>query len=318
MTLRPDLTMPANSRAADRKPLRRPGSAWLVLCGGALLGSAGTAAAYAPAEATPLALGGLRLAIGALALLIAVPFLGGSRRGVVRIGRRRTIWVMAVGAAAFQPLFFGAVDRAGVAISTLVAIGGVPVFAGLVGWVVLSQKPNRRWTVATTIAVAGLVLQSWDQLRVGDGLGVLMALVAAFCVGCYVVATKTELDRGTPAVEIPAAAYTLGSVVLAPLVLAQPLEWTLEPGSAALVVFLGVVTMGVGNLLTIQGMKRLDPGPAATLLLSEPLMATLLGVVILHEALTASGMLGTMISLTGLVLQARTSKLSAAIVTTPV
>jgi DME family drug/metabolite transporter len=262
-------------------------------------------------------LGGLRLAIGAIALLIAVPFLGGSRRGVVRLGRRPTIWVMAVSAAAFQPLFFGAVDRAGVAISTLVAIGGVPVFAGLIGWVVLSHQPNSRWVIATAIAVAGLVLQSWEHLQVGDGLGVLMALIAAFCVGCYVVATKSELDRGTPAVEIPATAYTIGALLLGPLVLAQPPQWTLQPGGAAVVIYLGVVTMGIGNLLTIQGIKRLTPGPAATLLLSEPLMATILGVVILHETMTTSGVLGMVLILTGLVLQARTSKLSAAIATTP-
>lgn len=310
--------MTANSRLADRKRSLRPGSAWLVVFGGALLGSAGTAAAFAPADATPLALGGLRLGIGALALLIAVPWLGGSRRRVFRLLRRRTIWVMAVGTAAFQPLFFGAVDRAGVAISTLVAIGSVPAFAGLVGWAVLSHRPTRLWVVATTIAVSGLVLQSWEQLRVGDGIGVLMALVAAFFVGCYVVAAKAELDQGTRAVEIPASAYLLGGALLAPLILTQPLGWTLEPSGAAVVVYLGVVTMGIGNLFTIQGMKGLAPGPAATLLLSEPLMATLLGVVVLDESLSAGGVLGVGLILTGLVLQARTSKLSAAVITTPV
>jgi drug/metabolite transporter (DMT)-like permease len=76
--------------------------------------------------------------------------------------------------------------------------------------------------------------------------------------------------------------------------------------------------MGIGNLFTIQGMKRLAPGPAATLPLSEPLMATLIGVGILRETLTASGMLGMVLILIGVVLQARTSKFSATIATTPV
>lgn len=85
-----------------------------------------------------------------------------------------------------------------------------------------------------------------------------------------------------------------------------------------MVIYLGVVTMGIGSLFSIQGMRRLAPGPAATLLLSEPLMATVLGVVVLHESLAVSGVLGTVLILIGLVLQARTSELSAAIVTTPV
>jgi len=76
--------------------------------------------------------------------------------------------------------------------------------------------------------------------------------------------------------------------------------------------------MGRGNLFTIQGMKRLTPRPGATLRLSEPLMATLLGVVILQGALTASGMFGMVLILIGLALQARTWKLSATSATTPV
>ncbi|MBT8240019.1 MAG: hypothetical protein KJN63_02185 [Acidimicrobiia bacterium] len=77
----------------------------------------------------------------------------------------------------------------------------------------------------------------------------------------------SELDRGTPAIEIPAAVYTLGSVLLASLLLARPLQWTLEPGGAAVVICLGVVTIGAGNLLALQGMQRLAPGPTATLML---------------------------------------------------
>jgi uncharacterized membrane protein len=47
-------------------------------------------------------------------------------------------------------------------------------------------------------------------------------------------------------------------------------------------------------------------------------MATLLGVVILQGALTASGMFGMVLILIGLALQARTWKLSATSATTPV
>jgi hypothetical protein len=63
--------------------------------------------------------------------------------------------------------------------------------------------------------------------------------------------------------------------------------------------------MGIGDLCTTQGMTGLDPGPVAALL-SGPLMATLLGIVILREALPASGALSMTLILVGLVLQACT------------
>jgi len=276
----------------------------LVLVGGALLGSAGTASAYAPAGASPLTMGGLRLLTGALALAAAIPWVGGSWRNLARLFRRRAVWVMAAGSAAFQPLFFGAIDRAGVAISTLLAVGAVPVFAGLVGWVVLSHRPTRRWVTATTIAVAGLALRSWGELRVGDPVGVVMALAAAFSVGCYVVATKAEVDRGAHAVELPAAAYLLGAALLSPLVLSQPLGWAVTPRGAAVTVYLGIMTMALGNLCAIRGMRGVPPGPASTLLLSDPLVATVLGVVVLDEGLPLSGAVGLLVVLTGLALQA--------------
>jgi len=56
-----------------------------------------------------------------------------------------------------------------------------------------------------------------------------MGLIVAFCGGCSVVALRAESDRGAPAVEIPATAYTLVAALLTPLVLAQPLRRRRRP-----------------------------------------------------------------------------------------
>jgi DME family drug/metabolite transporter len=277
----------------------------LVVIGSAVVGSVGTVAAYAPDEATSTALGGLRLIGGAIVLSALVPWLGGSWRGMLALRRRWTIWAMGAGVASFQPLFFGAIERAGVAVSTLVTIGTVPVVAGLVGWAVMGSRPSGRWATATLVAVTGLALRSWGELRVGDWTGVAMAVGAGAGAGCYVVGSKVELDRGAAAAEITAAVYSIGAVLLVPLVLREPLGWIAEPAGIAVVVYLGVMTMAVGNLWVLVGMKHIAPGPGATLQLSDPLMATLLGVLLLGEALTVVGALGVVLVLVGLVLQAR-------------
>jgi len=71
------------------------------------------------------------------------------------------------------------------------------------------------------------------------------------------------------------------------------------------VLYLGVATMAIGNVLTIRGMRHLPPGPAATLMLTDPVTATLLGVIVLHEAIPPLGLAGLALVLAGLVLQAR-------------
>jgi DME family drug/metabolite transporter len=212
---------------------------------------------------------------------------------------------MAAGAGLYQPCFFGAVDRSGVALSTLVAVGSAPVFTGLLGWVVLRHRPTGAWVGATVLAIVGLLLLSWGDLDVDDGLGLLLALAAGVCSSGYVVAAKGELDRGGNLVELPTAAYLLGSLLLAPLVLGQPLGWVLDPGGLAVVAYLGVVTMAMANVFLVRGMRELPPGPTATLTLVDPLTATVLGLVVLDEVLPPLGIVGVAVLLVALVFQAR-------------
>jgi DME family drug/metabolite transporter len=272
---------------------------------GVLLGTAGTASALGPDDTTPVAVGTLRLAAGAVALLAVLPLLGGSWANIPRLVRRLPIWLMAAGAAAYQPLFFGAVDRSGVALSTLVAVGAGPVFTGLLGWAVLRHRPTAAWAAATGLAVVGLLLRSWNDLSVDDGLGLLMALGAGLASACYVTAAKAELDRGGHVVELPGVAYLLGSLMLAPLLVGEPLTWVATPAGIALVAYLGVVTMALANVFQVRGMRGMPPGPAATLLLADPMTATILGVVVLGEAIAPLGVVGLVLVLVGLLLQAR-------------
>jgi drug/metabolite transporter, DME family len=298
---------PAAARSAA--PLRTPEhvgrAVGLSVLAGMLLGTAGTAGALGPASATPIGLGVLRLGVGAVLLLVFLPWIGGAWSSIPRLIRRPTLWVMGAGAGAFQPLFFAAVERVGVGLSTLLAIGSAPVFAGLLGWLVRRDRPTLAWATATVIAISGLVLRSWNDLSVGDGLGLGMAAAAGVGVGCYVVAAKVELDRGGNIVELPGVAYLLGSVMLAPLWVQQPLAWVATPSGLLLALYLGGVTMALANVLQVWGLRGLPPGPAATLMLAEPLTATVLGILLLGERIGAVGLFGLVLVLGGMLLQGR-------------
>lgn len=280
------------------------GSILLVVAAGVLFGTAGTAQSLGPTGAAPIAVGILRIQVGAIALVAVMPLLGASRRRLPVLWRRPQILVTAVAAALYQPCFFGAVSSVGVALGTLVAVGSEPVFAGLLGWLALRHRPTLGWLVATAIAVIGLALRSAGRLEAGgDVLGLLPALGAGLCSACYTVAAKHQLDRGATAIEVPAASFVLGGLLLAPLLLGQPLAWAASPSGVALVVYLGVATMAIANVLLARGIHGLPPGPTATLMLTDPVVATLLGVLVLGEALTPLAALGVVLVLAGLVLQ---------------
>ena len=68
--------------------------------------------------------------------------------------------------------------------------------------------------------------------------------------------------------------------------------------------FLGVVPTAVAYLLFARGLKLLSAAETATLTLAEPLTATLLGVIVLSEQLSAPAALGGALILGGLVVLA--------------
>jgi len=279
------------------------GSILFVVAAGILFGTAGTAQALGPIGAAPVAVGILRIQVGAVVLLAAMPLLGARRRRLFDLWRRPPILVTAVTAALYQPLFFGAVSQVGVAFGTLVAVGSEPVFAGVVGWLALRHRPTAGWLAATAIAVTGLVLRSAGHLDGGNVEGLALALGAGLCSACYTVAAKHQLDREVTAIEVPAASFVLGGLLLLPLLAGQPTGWVTSAGGLALVLYLGVATMAVANVLLTRGIHGLPPGPVATLMLTDPVVATILGVMVLGESLAPVAAVGVVLVLAGLLLQ---------------
>ena len=120
-----------------------------VLLSAVLFGTTGTAQALGPSGADPLAVGVLRVVIGAVGL-VAV-----SRSNPFRdlFANGRWSVMAAVGVAGYQASFFAAVRLTGVGVGTVVTIGSAPVFTGFVGWLVSRTTPARPWYPATALAV---------------------------------------------------------------------------------------------------------------------------------------------------------------------
>lgn len=274
-----------------------------VLAGGVLFGTAGVAQSFAPAGASPVAVGAVRLSVGALVLAVYVIARGGSLRGIVEHWRARLMVLAALGAASYQPFFFGGIQRAGVPLGTLVAVGSAPVFTGLLSWAVLRERPTRAWALATAVCVGGLALLTGVSVAEGSVVGVALSAGAGGSIACYSVAAKRMLTRGVPLLELCASSFLLGSLVMVPLAGVLGLGWVATVPGALVALYLGVLTMGVANVLYARGLGQLPAASAATLTLADPLTATLLGAVLLSQVLAPVGVLGLAVLAGGLVLQ---------------
>ena len=280
-----------------------------VLSAAVLFGTTGTTASFAPAGASPVSIGSARLVIGGLGLIVALPLLGGSRRSAVSLWRNRWGFVAGVMTALYQLAFFAGVSRAGVALATLVTIGSGPIFVGLLSWLLIRERPTGTWWLSTAICLAGLVLLTLDgsgQPGVDLG-GLLLALTSGFGYAVYTVAAKRLMNGGVHAPEVMASAFSLGGLILLPVLVVSGAAWIASAQGLAVALWLGLGTTTVAYFLFGRGLRVLPAGPTATLVLAEPLVATLLGVFVLGEQLGIAGWAGAALVAAGLGLQGLSS-----------
>jgi DME family drug/metabolite transporter len=266
-----------------------------VLAAAALFATSGTSKALLAPDAWAPSVAAVRLFVGAVGMVAFVLYRGW-RAEFLGLLRRPLVWLMAVGVAGYQAFFFVGVERTGVAVGTLVALGAAPLLAGLLGWGVGEGAPGWFWLLATAVAVSGLVLLTGGGTA--DTWGVLSALLAAGSYAVYTVFGARLARDGHPSSVVMAAPFALGALLLVPLLPAA--GWVFSPSGVVLALWLGLAATSLAYILFGLGLPVLQPGHIATLTLLEPVGATLLGVAVLGESLTAAGWLGVCLILVGL------------------
>lgn len=283
----------------------------------AALGGATFIAFSAPlvklAEASPTASALMRCAL-ALPFLWTLVWLEERRRPrTVPASRQR--WLMRLGGACLAVdlvLWVHAINAVGAGLATV--LGNLQVLAvGALAWWLLGERPARTLLVAFPVMLTGVVLVSGviGQQAYGDDpvAGVLFGIATSTMYAFYLLLMRAA-TRGRPPVGAPRAGVvrplaeaTLGAAAAAAvmaLVLpgfdvggTQGVAWSL---------LLAVSSQVIGWLLISAGMPHLPAAVTSALLLVQPVIAVVVGVVLFTERPSASQLLGVALVLGGVVL----------------
>ncbi|MCW2712218.1 MAG: EamA family transporter [Marmoricola sp.] len=292
-------TLTASRGAADGTGVSR----FQVLAAAVCFGTTGTAQQLLrPDGASTLAVGAARIILGG-ALLVGLAR-GGSLALV------RAAWPLlllgGLGVAIYQTSFFAAVDRTGVAVGTVVAIGSGPAIAGLLSRLVNGERLTARWTVATALAAVGvavLALTAGEDASV-EPVGVVLAVLAGGGYASYTVIAKRLLDRGHAPEQVMAATFGTGGLILVPVLLLSGTSWLADPEGLGLVLYLATVPTALAYALFARGLRNLGAGETATLVLAEPVTALVLGAVVLGERPGVGAVTGGLLVMGGLLVLA--------------
>lgn len=301
-----------------------------------LYGTTGTAQALGPDGASSLSVGSARIVIGGAALAIVawllslhsrrtmrhlepghpitdmltlhIPNLSGPEPQLTKAASARwrgwpTITVGALAVIAYQPTFFLGMSVNGVAIGAVVAIGSGPIFTGVLEWALSRRFPGYGWLVATVVAIAGIALLSGaNQSGVTDPAGLLLSLGAGACYAFYALSAKKLLVDGWTPMGSVSILFGWSAVGALPILLLSDPSWLASLDGLLMGLWLGIGTITIACLFLSYGLKALSASTVATLGLGEPLTATLLGVLVIHETLSGRAFLGLALVVSGLVL----------------
>ena len=271
---------------------RRYGS-FQVLAAAILWGTTGPVQVLARLPVAPAAVGGMRILAGGLVLLAWTL----ARRGpgpLATLARQRRHWrpLLAASCATgvFQAAYFTSVSRTGAALATAIVFGVAPVTTGLAARIIGRSPLGWGWAAGTGCAIAGcvLLLLPGRASRV-DGVGVVLAIVAAGCYAVYTVSAKRLADDGAAMAAAVSITLIAGGLLLTPwLVAAGP---GLFSGRALLTAaWLGPVTTAVAYMLFVRGLRTISAAAAGTLSLAEPLVAALATAIVFGVAPVTTGL----------------------------
>jgi DME family drug/metabolite transporter len=198
---------------------------------------------------------------------------------------------MAFAVLAYQISFFIGAARIGVAMGTLGALATAPFFAGVLGWIVGTGKPSTIWAVSTVMGVIGLALITGVS-EVRDNLGFFAVFISGVMYAVFTVfGVRLTRTHDVTGVEVLGAAFGIGAVLSLPIVLFTS-AWVNSALLIGFVLYIGLATTALGYILFGNGLTHLSPGTVSTLTLAEPVLATLMGVFILGEAMNLRGWIG--------------------------
>jgi DME family drug/metabolite transporter len=248
----------------------------------------------------PLDIAWHRMAIGAVVLLIGFVFTRRRRGGTpTPLSRGTVVRLVLIGAglAAYQLAYFAAVAKAGVSISTLVALGLAPLLIAVGAALLGHGRPDRATFTALVVALTGLVLLV--GVSAGADAGTTVLLGALLAVGSALgYALVTLAGAGVPAgVPVALAGFGGGALLLTPVVLVVGLRSTTEPIALAVLLYLGLVPSALAYAMFFTGLRTV-PGPVASIVtLLEPLTGTALATAFLGERLAPGALVGGLLVL---------------------
>jgi drug/metabolite transporter (DMT)-like permease len=251
----------------------------------------------------------LRLGVGALVLLPAFLY---SARDIPRSAWREGAILSVCWGAPFVLLLSWGVQLSSAAHAAALTPGMMPVFAGVIGWTVLRDRPGRLRWVGFALISAGVVALSATLRTPGRMLDAWTGNAALLAAAALWAAYTLRVRRaGLTPLQAAALVCLYSSVVYLPIyALSGVSRLGFAPWQevALQALYQGVLVSGVSIIAYNRAIALIGPGAAAAVVSLVPVVATALAIPILGEMPTVFTTAAVVTIVAGVLLAARTPR----------
>ncbi|MDR3139821.1 MAG: DMT family transporter [Treponema sp.] len=165
---------------------------------------------------------------------------------------------------------------------------GAPVWAALLGWFFVKEKPHWEHWFALVLVIGGLLLFFKDSLSGGSPLGNGIAVLSGIFFGAHSVALRKQKE-GNP-MDSMIAAHIICAAASVPFVFtAFPV---ITGKSLAAILFMGFIQIGLASFLFSYGIKRISAIQAMLTAMIEPILNPVWVFAVTGEKPSPSALLG--------------------------
>ncbi len=171
-----------------------------------------------------------------------------------------------------------------------------PIMVMIMSVVLFKEKLTANKIVAAAVAFAGcaLVTGAADGSLALNGLGVLTGLGSAFGYALYTIFGEFALKRGYNSVTVTLYTFIFASAGVLPFANLPDLaeKISVNPQIIGWGAVLALVVTVLPYLVYTIGLRTVEAGKASVMATVEPVAATLVGVTMFSEPITAYGIIG--------------------------
>jgi len=258
------------------------------------------------ADAPPLVIATYRMAIASI-ILIPIASIK-SKKGLNKLPKNDILLILL--SSVFVALHFGlwitSLSYTSIA-SSVVLVTVHPAFVAVISYFLWGERVNKLAIGGIVVAFAGVILVNYSGFIFGSQaiLGDLMALIAGFAMGAYLIIGR-QLRARIDILSYLAILYTCSAVIL--LIATLSFGYNLFGYSNTtylMMILLALVPQLIGHSTLNLAVRLIPVMFVSVAILGEPVGATLLGYFILGEVPTANEITGGLLILVGIFLVMR-------------